>query len=159
MAATVPNIIYFPDGIWNLSCKIIIAYVDSIFFVVGRSFDARATLDITQKWIEDHMQRMYELDVWVIFFLSTHYHLFFIFREDRFTRTKDATIFCGTWNVNAKKQEGSLDEWLLPPNSPIADLYAIGFQEIVRILNFNFSSSTNYANIYIRLIWTRSMLP
>jgi phosphatidylinositol-bisphosphatase len=33
--------------------------------------------------------------------------------------------------VNAKKHEGSLKEWILPPNHPVSDIYAIGFQEIV----------------------------
>lgn len=63
------------------------------------------------------------------------------FRETEFTQSGSATIFCGTWNVNAKKQEGGLHKWLLPnygdhPASTnsfnsYADIYAVGFQEIV----------------------------
>jgi hypothetical protein len=33
--------------------------------------------------------------------------------------------------VNAKKQEGGLSEWLLPPASTPSDIYVVGFQEIV----------------------------
>ena len=33
--------------------------------------------------------------------------------------------------MNAKKQEGGLSDWLTPPEQPPADIYAVGFQEIV----------------------------
>lgn len=52
-----------------------------------------------------------------------------------------SVIFCGTWNVNNKtiKEESGMCEWLCPNNSvyvdasgtPIADVYVIGFQEMV----------------------------
>ena len=47
-------------------------------------------------------------------------------------------MFCGTWNVNAKKQDGDLHEWLLP-NGPTVnvDIYAIGFQEMVDLNAMN----------------------
>lgn len=48
------------------------------------------------------------------------------------------TVFCATWNVNAKKQEETLDDWLLSPNQQqYADVYAIGFQEIVDLNAMN----------------------
>ncbi len=49
----------------------------------------------------------------------------------------EANIFCGTWNVNAKKQDGGLQDWILPPNQPLADVYAVGFQEIVDLNAMN----------------------
>lgn len=58
-------------------------------------------------------------------------------REAQFTEKVLATIFCGTWNVNAKKQDGGLGEWLLPTGQPLADVYAVGFQEIVDLTAMN----------------------
>jgi len=80
-------------------------------FEDGRSRNINAVRDITQQWVEKQMGG----------------------RESEFTGTPVAgTIFCGTWNVNAKKQESSLRCWLMPTNStPSIDIYAIGFQEIV----------------------------
>lgn len=63
--------------------------------------------------------------------------------ESEFTRAAECTIFCGTWNVNAKKQEGGLNEWLLPPNQSNADIYAIGFQEIVDLNAMNVALNSN----------------
>jgi inositol polyphosphate 5-phosphatase INPP5B/F len=54
-------------------------------------------------------------------------------RESEFTKSPvPGSLFCGTWNVNAKKQEGGLHDWLMPKSctAPV-DIYAIGFQEIV----------------------------
>jgi inositol polyphosphate 5-phosphatase INPP5B/F len=39
--------------------------------------------------------------------------------------------------VNAKKQDGSLQDWILPRDSPVADIYAVGFQEIVDLNAMN----------------------
>ena len=72
-------------------------------------------------------------------------------REDEYTTEKSIRIFQGTWNVNAKKRhhEADIAPWLLPPDEEEddtnaeegaeaadrtvtpADVYAIGFQEIV----------------------------
>lgn len=54
-------------------------------------------------------------------------------RESEFTKAPvAASIFCGTWNVNAKKQDGGLQDWLNPKSCTVpVDIYAIGFQEIV----------------------------
>lgn len=57
-------------------------------------------------------------------------------RQDEFTQYRNARVFCGTWNVNAKgKGEESLVEWLCRdwgPNCEVApDIVAVGFQEIV----------------------------
>lgn len=46
-------------------------------------------------------------------------------------------MFCGSWNVNAKKLEGELQDWLLPDPRNRADIYAIGFQEIVDLNAMN----------------------
>jgi phosphatidylinositol-bisphosphatase len=62
-------------------------------------------------------------------------------RETQFTESVTVKIFCGTWNVNAKKQEGGLTDWLLPKETMRdqgpADVYAIGFQEMVDLNAMN----------------------
>jgi len=60
-----------------------------------------------------------------------------LLRESEFTKPTSCTVFCGTWNVNAKKQEGGLHDWILPSNQQYADIYAIGFQEIVDLNAMN----------------------
>ena len=35
------------------------------------------------------------------------------YREDQFTESANVSIFTGTWNVNAKKLDGGLNDWLL----------------------------------------------
>ena len=79
-------------------------------------------------------------------------------REDEFTTEKTVRVFCGSWNVNAKTRQhdgADITAWLLPPDEDDddrnvnsrdmtagaedekervctpADVYAIGFQEIV----------------------------
>ncbi len=39
--------------------------------------------------------------------------------------------------MNAKKQDGGLNEWLLAPGVPHADIYVVGFQEIVDLNAMN----------------------
>mmetsp|Transcript_18358 Transcript_18358/g.26328 ORF Transcript_18358/g.26328 Transcript_18358/m.26328 type:complete len:792 (+) Transcript_18358:113-2488(+) len=56
-------------------------------------------------------------------------------RQDEFTEYKRARFFFGTWNVNAKGKDESLDDWLCsdwgPNGEHSPDLVAVGFQEIV----------------------------
>ena len=73
-------------------------------------------------------------------------------REDEFTTEKTVRVFMATWNVNAKKRhnEPDIGSWMLPPDDAEdddntdtanadeaqrpctpADVYAVGFQEIV----------------------------
>ena len=78
-------------------------------------------------------------------------------RSDEFTERRKFRVVCGTWNVNAKKLDGSsenqdgakhigsqgssnsLKDWLLDSNSSVADadVYAIGFQELVDLNAMN----------------------
>jgi phosphatidylinositol-bisphosphatase len=68
----------------------------------------------------------------------------FLSREPEFTKGAECTVFCGTWNVNAKKQEGGLEDWLLPENNQKnIDIYAIGFQEIVDLNAVNVALNSN----------------
>ena len=46
-------------------------------------------------------------------------------------------IFVGTYNVNAKKLDGSLNNWLLANGRESVDVYALGFQEIVELNAIN----------------------
>jgi len=64
---------------------------------------------IREVWIEKEMQK----------------------RAKEFTENKKLTVYVGTWNVNAKKPSEDLEDWLLLPGYETADIYAIGFQEIV----------------------------
>ncbi|KAJ1426763.1 Endonuclease/exonuclease/phosphatase [Ochromonadaceae sp. CCMP2298] len=81
----------------------------------GRTHDKDAVRRITQEWVEFHMSE----------------------RDKEFTKPTTCSVFCGTWNVNAKKQEGGLEEWILPSDAPMADIYAVGFQEIVDLNAMN----------------------
>ena len=55
-------------------------------------------------------------------------------RQDEFTNYQQATLFVGTWNVNAKgKSEDDLTRWLCVDwaQSGLPDIVCVGFQEIV----------------------------
>jgi hypothetical protein len=55
--------------------------------------------------------------------------MFVLNREDQFTEFTSVSVFCATWNVNAKRlDEGDdLTIWLKPPDAEgIWDIYAIG---------------------------------
>ncbi|GKY94005.1 hypothetical protein MPSEU_000367300 [Mayamaea pseudoterrestris] len=54
-------------------------------------------------------------------------------RQAEFTQYKQASLFLGTWNVNAKgKSDERLDEWLCADwQTATPDIVAVGFQEIV----------------------------
>ena len=61
-------------------------------------------------------------------------------RSSEYTQYEGLRVFCGTWNVNGKaveKEEGDLAAWLFAPGSSaehdLADVYAVGFQEIVEL--------------------------
>ncbi|XP_022740370.1 type I inositol polyphosphate 5-phosphatase 1-like [Durio zibethinus] len=59
------------------------------------------------------------------------------FEMDPCTSTNELRIFVGTWNVAGRSPEGSLavdlDEWL-KPQDVAADIYVLGFQEIVPLI-------------------------
>ena len=58
--------------------------------------------------------------------------LFLFHRESEYISSRTIDIFCGTWNVAAKKpDEVDLSEWLLEEGKARASLYVVGFQEIV----------------------------
>jgi len=55
-------------------------------------------------------------------------------RVSEFTEYHQANIFVGTWNVNAKGKEESLQEWICGDwyrHNLMPDIVAVGFQEIV----------------------------
>ncbi len=76
--------------------------------------------------------------------------IFDILRENKFTETVQAKVFCGTWNVNGKILEEGLQQWLCPPNSdfidtngiPNSDIYIVGFQEMVDLTVVNVASDS-----------------
>lgn len=114
----------------NVAHKVSIGEVSSSNqeFDDGRSYDPVIVHQITQDWIDRHMKE----------------------REDEFTETVSARVFCGTWNVNGKviKDEG-LEDWLVPAESPYsingiptADIYVVGFQEMVDLTVVNVAVDT-----------------
>lgn len=52
-----------------------------------------------------------------------------VHREREFTNYVTSTIFCGTYNVNAKviadEDVNNLEEWLFGKDEPMADIYAV----------------------------------
>ncbi len=86
----------------------------------GTSSNAEMVRVIKQEWVNNNMKT----------------------KEGEYTENKVCTIFCGTWNVNAKTLKGKgkektksdieekLDDWFFQ-HGKSADVYAIGFQEIV----------------------------
>lgn len=54
-------------------------------------------------------------------------------RVSEISDSRPLSVFCGTWNVNNKvlSDNCSLSDWLLPAETAMSDVYAIGFQEIV----------------------------
>eukprot|EP00735_Rhodelphis_limneticus_P011071 TRINITY_DN4121_c0_g1::TRINITY_DN4121_c0_g1_i1::g.2036::m.2036 TRINITY_DN4121_c0_g1::TRINITY_DN4121_c0_g1_i1::g.2036 ORF type:complete len:744 (-),score=212.48,sp/D3ZGS3/OCRL_RAT/38.36/2e-146,Exo_endo_phos/PF03372.18/6.1e-26,RhoGAP/PF00620.22/4e+03,RhoGAP/PF00620.22/6.7e-10 TRINITY_DN4121_c0_g1_i1:37-2190(-) len=56
-------------------------------------------------------------------------------REKEFTQSKSYSIFVGTWNVNAKKPQEKLEDWLKPKEDEKIkpDFYVVGFQEVVEL--------------------------
>ena len=96
-------------------------------FEDGRSIDHTEVQRIRSEWIETEMEA----------------------KEESYLTLKDLKVFCGTWNVAAKKPENiDLSQWLLPPedvssssssHDPDAhpDLFVVGFQEIVDLNAMN----------------------
>lgn len=56
-------------------------------------------------------------------------------RAKEFTQYRNVRVFCGTWNVNAKGKDESLDSWLCngwgPNGQNAPDIMVIGLQEMV----------------------------
>mmetsp|Transcript_30935 Transcript_30935/g.35256 ORF Transcript_30935/g.35256 Transcript_30935/m.35256 type:complete len:741 (+) Transcript_30935:161-2383(+) len=67
-------------------------------------------------------------------------------RQDEFTQYRTARIFLGTWNVNAKGKEESLDDFLTkdwgPNQETPPDIVAVGFQEMVDLNAVNVTVET-----------------
>jgi phosphatidylinositol-bisphosphatase len=65
------------------------------------------------------------------------------FRLPEFSVVTNVKVMCGTFNTNARylSPESSLSDWLTPPHLEIADVYAIGFQEIVPLNSRNVALS------------------
>jgi len=76
-------------------------------------FDPAAVSIIRQHWIDKQLKK----------------------RELEFTEYRTATVFCGTYNVNAKliadEDVWQLESWLFSETEKPADIFAVGFQEIV----------------------------
>lgn len=52
------------------------------------------------------------------------------YREDQFTESANVSIFTGTWNVNAKKLDGELNDWLLNEQGGIS-IFVFRIQEAI----------------------------
>eukprot|EP00611_Tribonema_gayanum_P027348 TRINITY_DN6733_c0_g1_i2.p1 TRINITY_DN6733_c0_g1~~TRINITY_DN6733_c0_g1_i2.p1 ORF type:complete len:239 (-),score=34.16 TRINITY_DN6733_c0_g1_i2:466-1140(-) len=76
-------------------------------------------------------------------------------RKEQFARSKPMNIFCGTFNVNGKKEAGAdIGLWLRKrkPGGSDPDIYAIGFQEIVDLNAVNVAV-TNTNSQQRSLLW------
>jgi phosphatidylinositol-bisphosphatase len=58
-------------------------------------------------------------------------------KQDEYTEEKSVSVFCGTWNVNAKKPKEALGDWLVQKALKEPDVYAIGLQEVVDLNGAN----------------------
>ncbi|KAK9454835.1 SacI homology domain-containing protein [Dipodascopsis uninucleata] len=56
-------------------------------------------------------------------------------QKEKFTSSKEISVFVGTFNLNGYQYEGDLSPWLFPKNSGVdnPDLVIVGFQEIVEL--------------------------
>ncbi|EJU06333.1 inositol polyphosphate phosphatase [Dacryopinax primogenitus] len=53
-------------------------------------------------------------------------------RLSEYSERRQILVFTGTWNVNGRPPSESIMPWLFPrPDSPVPDIIALGFQEIV----------------------------
>ncbi|KAG5177774.1 inositol 5-phosphatase [Tribonema minus] len=77
-------------------------------------------------------------------------------RKEQFARSKPMNIFCGTFNVNGKKEAGAdIGQWLRwkrKAGGSDPDIYAIGFQEIVDLNAVNVAV-TNTNSQQRSLLW------
>eukprot|EP00466_Bigelowiella_natans_P008041 jgi/Bigna1/87938/estExt_fgenesh1_pg.C_260047 len=64
-------------------------------------------------------------------------------QRHEWTKPRELTIFCGTWNVNAKVPNENLAAWLCPWGSEekAPDVYCIGIQEVVELNAMNIGMS------------------
>lgn len=96
---------------------------------IGEEEEQPRQLDVYRSWLADELQA----------------------RNKDFTEPKDVKVFCGTWNVNAKKPTEDIGLWLkgskaIVDNPP--DLYAIGFQEIVDLNAHNLVVDHNANDVW-----------
>ncbi|EEB05068.1 inositol-polyphosphate 5-phosphatase [Schizosaccharomyces japonicus yFS275] len=52
---------------------------------------------------------------------------------NEFSSQKEIHVFVGSYNLNGCTATSKLEPWLFPNNEPMADIYVIGFQEIVEL--------------------------
>ena len=52
-------------------------------------------------------------------------------REEEYTFYEKKRVFCGSFNVNGKLPDEDIAPWLFSISDKSADVYAIGFQELV----------------------------
>lgn len=76
-------------------------------------------------------------------------------REAEYVERQDCVVFVGTWNVNGKPPQESLDPWLLPsnPSERMADLYAVGFQELDLSANALLLNDTSRSTLWEEAIY------
>ncbi|EPX71597.1 inositol-polyphosphate 5-phosphatase [Schizosaccharomyces octosporus yFS286] len=54
-------------------------------------------------------------------------------RENEFSEQKNISIFVASYNLNGCLPTSDLEKWLFPDDNPMADIYVVGFQEIVQL--------------------------
>ena len=85
-----------------------------------------------QRWIQSHLNARLQWKLQIIYTTYCWVIFKFTFRVLEYSSVHSLKVFCGTWNVNARRCDSSqgddLSEWLLPNG---CDIYAISLQEIV----------------------------
>lgn len=118
MTSTNGNHVYSSTA-WNLARK---AHMDNQMLVVKSTDVETADGRISNKEAAEKIK-----DAWMYKQIRA--------RRDEFTHYRQAMLFVGSWNVNAKGKEEPLDAWICAdwgPNGEYApDIVAVGFQEIV----------------------------
>lgn len=75
--------------------------------------------------------------------------------RSKFTHSRDANVFCGTFNVSGKlPAEIDLKQWLIPDESNMANIYIIGLEEVIELT----PGHMLLIDPYIKSYWERKIV-
>lgn len=86
-----------------------------------------------------------------------HFYISHYLRQlrNKFTHERDATIFCGTFNVSGKLPSVlDLKQWLIPEGSQMANIYIIGLEEVIELT----PGHMLLVDPFIKSYWERKIL-
>ena len=79
-------------------------------------------------------------------------------REQLYTKYLGLDLWLGTWNVNGKKVEEDISDWLLAGGDKNVDMFVLGLEEMVDLTASTVvseSQSQKRAQIWLEMIHTR----